>query len=70
MSVGKSEDFTKEVNFCQAEDWDRIFQAEGIAHVTLSGIKWQKGSSSESLVVVEEEVLRAGARGGRAVFKL
>lgn len=69
MSVGKSEDFTKEVNFCQAEDWDRIFQAEGIAHVTLPGIKWQKGSSSESLVE-EEEVLGAGARGGRAVFKL
>lgn len=47
-------------SFYQAEDWDRIFHPEGIACVSVLGIKQQKSSSSETLVVGEERALGDG----------
>lgn len=47
-------------SFYQAEDWDKIFQPSGIACVNVLGIKQQKSSSSETLVIGEERALGDG----------
>lgn len=45
-------------SFYQAEDWDKKLQSEGIVCLNTLNVKHQKGSSSKSLVIEEEESIR------------